>query len=175
MRAKRPPAHRPLPDREPTPLLGEVVAGRQAGLAGSNDDDAVFIHLLLSFPDGRSGERRARLITIAAYVEHHRGRRELVDAPRGDGGGARNRALVRVDQSLADALDGSSASSRLRFDGARVVYDARVDGRQRGNRPRLRIRDRRVPSARLTVRITGSVSWVTATVSRRRMTLRVAA
>jgi hypothetical protein len=72
---------------------------------------AVFIHLLLSFPGGRLGERRARLIVIAAYLDTTviAASSELFDASRASGG-ARNLALVRADQSLADALDGSSAA-----------------------------------------------------------------
>ena len=105
---------------------------------------AVFIHLLLAFPGGRLGERRARLIVIAAYV----------DTVGGDG--------------TLDALRGGTyvvSGSRVRFSGARVVDDARADGRQRGTRARLRIRGRGVPSARLSVRIKGKVARVTGTVA----------
>ena len=49
----------------------------------------------------------------------------------------------------------------------------RVDGRQLGRRARLRIRGRGVPSARLTVRTSGSTSRVTGIVAGRHVALRV--
>ena len=85
-------------------------------------------------------------------------------------------AIASGGEGTLDALRGGTyvvSGSRLRFAGARVVDDARVDGRQIGKQARLRIRGRGVPSARLTVRITGTTSRVTGTVAGRRVALRV--
>lgn len=62
---------------------------------------------------------------------------------------------------------------QVRFDGARVVRDAVVDGTQTGARARLRVRGHGVPPARLTLDVGRRATRVTGSVGGRHVALRV--
>jgi pimeloyl-ACP methyl ester carboxylesterase len=85
-------------------------------------------------------------------------------------------AAVTTGGGTLDALrDGTYVvgGGEVRFVGARVVRDARVDGTRRGRRAHLRVRGGGVPSARLTLRRGARSTRVTGTVAGRHVELRV--